>query len=94
MVMMFKSVLAWAHLAVGVSYPILEHTIPSLPHLEVEWISSLRNFLATIKAGLQVDEHCVPTVQRQGDTYIMRSRAYSWYQRYDALIIAACISRL
>jgi hypothetical protein len=39
--------------------------------LEVKWIASLRHFLASIHAGLTLNDSAVPTLQRQGDSYIM-----------------------
>ena len=68
---MLKCVLAWTQLSIGVSYPILEHTKTNLPHLEAKWLASLRLFLSTINAGVQVDDPCIPSLQRQGDSYIM-----------------------
>ena len=68
---MLQCVLAWTQMAVGTSYSILENTTTKLPHMEVKWIASLRNFLAYIKARLLLHISGVPTIQRQGDSFIM-----------------------
>ena len=63
--------LAWTQLSVGVSYPVLKHTQSNLPHMETKWITSLRNFLATIDVGILLDNPGIPPLQRQGDSFIM-----------------------
>jgi hypothetical protein len=68
---MLKCVLSWAQFTVGVSYPILEVTQEPLPHLETRWLSSLRQFLSSINGGIQVDDPCIPQIQRQHDQHIM-----------------------
>jgi hypothetical protein len=68
---MFKCVLAWTHFAAGVSYSILEQPKSSLPHLEVKWITSLRQYLSSINSRVQLDDPCIPSLQRQGDSYIL-----------------------
>jgi hypothetical protein len=68
---MLRCAMAWAQVNVGVSYPILEHSFPSLPHFESKWIASIRQYLASICAGIQVEEPGVPHLQRQGDSFIM-----------------------
>ena len=68
---MMQCVVAWTQVSVGTSYPILATTHTLLPHLEVKWIASLRHFLASIHAGLTLNDSAVPTLQRQGDSYIM-----------------------
>jgi hypothetical protein len=68
---MLECTLAWAQLNVGVSFPILEYTLLDLPHLESKWIASIRVYLASIRAGLQLDRPGLPALQRQGDSFIM-----------------------
>ncbi len=67
----FKCALAWVQLSAGVSFPILEHTTEKLPHLEIKWIASLQNFLATVNAELVLDHPGIPPLQHKGDSYIM-----------------------
>ena len=68
---MLKCTIAWAQLTVGVSYSILENTTPPLPHFESKWLHSLRTYLASLQAGIELDDPCIPAPQRQGDSYIM-----------------------
>jgi exonuclease III len=68
---LLKCALSWQQFSAGVSFPILENTETALPHLESKWMASLRSFLASIGAGLQLDEPCVPPMQRANDRYIM-----------------------
>jgi ribonuclease HI len=68
---MLKCTIAWAQLNVGVSYSILANTVPMLPHFESKWIQSIRTYLASIHASIELDEPCIPAIQRQGDSHIM-----------------------
>ena len=66
-----KCALAWIQLSLGVSFPMLERVHVSLPHLESKWFASLRRFLATIDATIQLDDPEIPPTQRENDEYIM-----------------------
>jgi hypothetical protein len=68
---LMKCALAWIQLSLGVSFPLLERVHVSLPHLESKWFASLRRFLATIDAAIQLDNPEVPPTQREHDEYIM-----------------------
>jgi hypothetical protein len=69
---LFQCSLSWFQLATGMSsYSILERTHVSLPHLESRWLASLRKFLETINASIQVDDPKIPPRQREGDAYLM-----------------------
>ena len=68
---MLKCLVHWAQYAVGVSTPILEHVQVELLHLESKWLSSVRSYLADIKAGIQLDSPGVPELEREGDSFIM-----------------------
>ena len=74
---LLKCTMAWAQLTAGTSYPILERVTDPLPHLEAKWIGSLRNFLATISASIQLDDPCIPAPQREHDHYLMDMIAQS-----------------
>ncbi|KAI2499829.1 hypothetical protein MHU86_14646 [Fragilaria crotonensis] len=78
---MLKCAIAWAQLNAGVSYSILMNTLPELPHLESKWLKSVREYLASLQAGIELDDPCIPALQRQGDLYIMdhvlESRSFS-----------------
>lgn len=68
---MLQCALSWLQVSAGVSYSILERTDTSLPHLESKWIASLRQFLASLDATIQLDHPHVPQLQRERDAYIM-----------------------
>jgi hypothetical protein len=63
--------LQWAQYCVGTGRAILEDTTTSLPHLESEWITSLRNYLRIINGKIQVDQTGVPPHMRENDQYLM-----------------------
>ena len=62
---LLRIAMAWFQTQVGVSYSIMArvHTT-ALPHLESKWISSPRQFLASIQGSLQFDDHNPPALQR------------------------------
>ena len=68
---LLKSAVAWTQLSVGTSCSILEQVEVPLPHLESKWIRSLRMFLASISASIQLDDSCVQEPQREHDRYLM-----------------------
>ncbi|KAI2505035.1 hypothetical protein MHU86_9391 [Fragilaria crotonensis] len=74
---LLKSTMAWTQLSVGMSYPILERTQDSLPHLEAKWIGSLRQFLGSISASIYLDDSYVPQPQRENDIYLMDAIVHS-----------------
>ena len=49
----------------------MEHVQEDLPHLESRWLSSLREYLAFINAGLQLDNTGVAPLERRHDEFIM-----------------------
>ena len=63
---------AWFQVQTGVSsFPILEYSERPLPQLESKWIASMRQFLATIKANIVIDDFEPPKLQRLHDFVIM-----------------------
>lgn len=68
---LLKCALAWIQLGVGISFSVLEKTDVSLPHLQSKWIASLCSFLMSIRASIQLDDPCVPALQRKHDCYLM-----------------------
>jgi hypothetical protein len=68
---LFRCVLSWLRLSVGVSFPVLEQPTQALPHDESKWLSSLRSFLATQKLSIHLDEPGIPPLQRTHDSYLM-----------------------
>ena len=63
--------LAWFQTQTGVSFPLLEFPDRSVPQLESIWLASMREFLATIKAKITIDDFHPPTLQRLHDFVIM-----------------------
>jgi hypothetical protein len=51
---MLEITLAWAQLGAGMGYPILEYPSPSLPHLECEWIASIRDGMMMISGSIEL----------------------------------------
>lgn len=68
---LLRIAVGWFQVQVGTSFSILERVHPPLPHLESKWLASLRDFLASIDASLQLDNPGIPPLQRCHDTYIM-----------------------
>ena len=68
---LLRCVVAWAQYCAGTSTPILEEVHQELPHLESKWLSSLRQYLAYINAGIQLDMTGVAPAERQYDEFIM-----------------------
>ena len=52
--------LAWFQVQTGVSFPLLGFPKRSLPQLESKWFASLRTFLATIDATIEIDAFVLP----------------------------------
>jgi hypothetical protein len=77
---LLRTALAWTQYQSGISSPILSDVELDLPHLEPRWIPSLRKFLASIDAKIELDNDYIPSLQRQNDEHIMdriiRSKAF------------------
>ena len=68
---LLKCSLSWIQLSHSVSYSLPDRVHVTLPHLESRWFASLRQFLATVDASIQLDDPEVSPIQREGDEYIM-----------------------
>jgi hypothetical protein len=68
---LLRITLAWAQFCAGTRNPILEDTSTRLPHLEAEWLSSLRQYLQDVQGQLELDTPFVTPLQRQGDEFLM-----------------------
>lgn len=66
-----RCALSWGQLQAGIGTPILMTPSISLPHYEQRFIASMRDFLASIGAQLEVDCSFVPPLQREHDFYLM-----------------------
>ena len=63
--------LHWAQKVAGVGVGILKNPSKKLPHLDVKWFTSLREFLTDAHTQLVVDDDGVLPRQREHDDYIM-----------------------
>ena len=61
----------WTQLNAGASYSNFQQVQTALPHLESKWLNSMRDFMATINANMELDNTGVPMILRQHDAYIM-----------------------
>jgi hypothetical protein len=68
---LLRIAIAWAQLGAGTQSPILEDTSTKLPHLEAEWILSLRQFSQDVQGQLELDTPFVTKLQHQGDAFLM-----------------------
>ena len=55
-VKMLKCAIAWAQLNAEVSYPHLAQTSTIFPHFESKWLKSLRMYLVSIHACIELDD--------------------------------------
>jgi hypothetical protein len=68
---MLRIALSWNQLMAGVSWPILQNVEAELPHLETQWIPSLRAFLSSIDSEIEIDTPFLYPIQREHDIHIM-----------------------
>jgi hypothetical protein len=68
---LLRTALAWTQYQSGTGTPLLTDVHPELPHLEPRWLPSLRNFLSSINATIELDTNYIPALQRQRDEHIM-----------------------
>ena len=62
---------AWAQYAIGTSVSFLIDVHTALPHMEAKWLASLRNYLRTLSARIEVDNTYIPNIERTHDRHIM-----------------------
>ena len=67
--------ISWWQLQAGVSWSLLQHPQPKLPFLPTTWLTSVRDFLATINGELTVTDATaeIPPPTRLADRYIMEA---------------------
>lgn len=88
---MLRVAVSWAQWQAGTEASILFHVDTPLPHLESRWIPSLRNYLKSIHGSIQLDQSFVPTVERDGDCYIMElAMASDSFSQDDLKILNYC----
>ena len=64
---------AWAQYALGISTSFLLDVHNPLPHMEVKWLASLRQYLHHINGRIEVDNDYVPRTERLHDVHLMDS---------------------
>eukprot|EP00957_Ditylum_brightwellii_P182546 13905814-Ditylum_brightwellii.AAC.1 len=55
----------------GWDTPILEDVTSDLPHLEVRWLKSLRDYIKKIDASIEIYRGISYPLQRYGDVHLM-----------------------
>ena len=68
---LLRVLITWCNYSVGMSTSVVTDVHTPLPHLESQWIGSLRDYLASVDAWLETDEPCVAPLERVNDDYIM-----------------------
>ena len=61
----------WAQFAVGTGTPFLTDVSTKLPHMEVKWFASLRQYFNHIGGSIELEDPGTPPIQRVNDAYIM-----------------------
>lgn len=64
---------AWAQYALGISTSFLTDVHNPLPHMEVQWLNSLRQYLYHINGTIELDNVYVPRTERLHDIHLMDS---------------------
>ena len=68
---MLRNLVAWTNYSAGTSVSILADVHTPLPHLEAQWLGSLRVYLSHTRACIEVDDDGIAPVEREHDDYIM-----------------------
>jgi hypothetical protein len=68
---LLRITIAWAQFCVGTSTPLLSETATALPHLEAEWLNSLRQYLCDVEGSIAVEQAYVVEPQRERDEFLM-----------------------
>ena len=64
--------LAWAQLLAGPQQPVLSNVMNTLPHLApMKWIPSIRDFLCSIGARIEVENLPAIPLLREHDRFLM-----------------------
>ena len=68
---LLRIAVSWAQYCTGTGTSIFVDTSTKLPHLESQWLKSLRKFLQDIRGWLEIGTSTVPELQREHDSFIM-----------------------
>jgi exonuclease III len=83
-------VLGWSQFNAGVSYCIMTHPSTDLPHLEGNWLVSVRLFLKSIHGSLELYDPQIQPPQRDGDVYLMDLALSANLTKYEIRGINLC----
>lgn len=101
---MLRLVMSWIQYCAGTGSSVLMDVETKMPHLESMWITSMRDYLASIGARLELLQEYIPERQREGDTYIMdhvlahatfkpkQIKAINWCRLYLGVVTIADMS--
>ena len=68
---LLRVTLAWAQYNAGTGISILEDTTTAMPHLESEYLASMRGYLASTGSFLELKDNFVVPKQREADNFLM-----------------------
>ena len=68
---MLGIMLAWAQLETGMGFPLLNEPSFPVPHLECDWLQSIRTGMASIDARIEIHAPMVYLPRRMDDSHIM-----------------------
>jgi hypothetical protein len=70
---LFRITIDWWQLVMGVSYSLLEHPAPIMPHQATHWLSALRPFLQQLQALIHIlgIVETLPQPLREADVILM-----------------------
>ncbi len=66
-----RNLVKWGNFSLGMSRCFLEDVHTPLPHLELKWLGSLRQYLQSNDLWLTLDSSGIPPLERVHDGYIM-----------------------
>ena len=68
---LLRATYAWAQFCAGVGWSILSKPETPLKYLESVWLASLRHYLASIRANIELTHPFLPEPQRENDVFLM-----------------------
>jgi hypothetical protein len=88
---LIRIALAWAQLASGVGFPILEYPDQAIPMMEDPFLNAIRSGLFHLNASIKLHDNLVRSLSRQGDFYIMeRLQAFGNFSKTESLRVNYC----
>jgi hypothetical protein len=83
--------LAWAQLASGVGFPILEYPDQAIPTMEDPLLNAIRLGLTHLNASIRLHDNLVRPLSRQSDFYIMEClQAFGNFSKTESLHVNYC----